>query len=256
MIAVVDENRLQDFYTACAIERVFGSKARAAWQMGGNAGEPRFWVGYAENTPSAAVYRSGEVLIISSDNRLDPRELAALAKETGVTEIDTNFDQSSALQKLLGGRIESSFYMAYGGGRHEPDFGGIRAQADLRAVFSVLQQSHEYYRAHLTFEPWAAELSRKLELGLMELVQLDVDGMPVGTGSIVSEDDKVGAIAAVAVIPAFRGQGLGSKISKYLVNRILDKGKQPVLISGYDEVAALYRKIGFDETGRWGELYL
>jgi len=28
------------------------------------------------------------------------------------------------------------------------------------------------------------------------------------------------------------------------------------LISGYDEVAELYKQIGFVSSGRWGELYL
>lgn len=257
MIVAVDQNRLADFYTACAVERVFGSKARTAWQAyGGNTPEARFWLGYADDTPSTALYLSGGVLVVASDNRTDPQELAQLVQENGVTEIDTNFDQSEALQKLLGGRIDSSFYMAHNLERQEADFSGIRTQADLHDVFSVLQQSHEYYRMHLTFAPWAAELSRKLDRGLMELVQLEIDGKPVGSGSIVSWDDQAGAIAAVAVIPEYRGQKLGTTISKYLVNRILEQGKQPVLISGYDEVAHLYRQIGFYETGRWGELYL
>lgn len=65
-----------------------------------------------------------------------------------------------------------------------------------------------------------------------------------------------GAIAAVAVVPDGQGKGYGSAISARLTNAILKQGKKPVLISGYDEVAALYRGLGYRETGRWGELYL
>ena len=65
-----------------------------------------------------------------------------------------------------------------------------------------------------------------------------------------------GAIAAVAVVPEYRHRGLGSRISRFLVKRILEKGKTPRLISGYDEVAELYRQVGFETCGRWGELYL
>ena len=90
----------------------------------------------------------------------------------------------------------------------------------------------------------------------MELYQLTVDGQVVGTGSIVSEDDETGAIAAVAVVPEYRHRGLGSRISRFLVQRIREKGKTPRLISGYDEVAQLYRQVGFETCGRWGELYL
>ena len=60
----------------------------------------------------------------------------------------------------------------------------------------------------------------------------------------------------MAVIPEFRHKGLGTRISRFLVKRILEKGKTPRLISGYDEVAELYRQVGFETYGRWGELYL
>ena len=85
---------------------------------------------------------------------------------------------------------------------------------------------------------------------------LTVDGKVVGTGSIISQDETCGAIAAVAVIPEYRHRGLGSRISRFLVQRILELGKTPRLISGYDAVAELYMQIGFAPCGRWGELYL
>ena len=47
-----------------------------------------------------------------------------------------------------------------------------------------------------------------------------------------------------------------SRISRFLVQRIQEKGKTPRLISGYDEVAELYKQVGFETCGRWGELYL
>ena len=90
----------------------------------------------------------------------------------------------------------------------------------------------------------------------MELYQLEAGGEVVGTGCIGSEDDECGVLAAVAVVPEFRHRGLGSRISRFLVKRILEKGKTPRLISGYDEVAELYRQVGFVPCGRWGELYL
>ena len=123
-------------------------------------------------------------------------------------------------------------------------------------MFGVLQRSHAYYRTHLTFETWSDDLRQKRDRGLMELYQLEVDGEVVGTGCIVSEDDECSVIAAVAVVPEYRHRGLGSRISRFLVKRILEKGKTPRLISGYDEVAELYRQVGFETCGRWGELYL
>ena len=133
-----------------------------------------------------------------------------------------------------------------------PDIG----PGSLEASFAVLQRSHEYYRTHLRFDAWSADLRQKLDRGLMELYQLEAGGEVVGTGCIGSEDDECGVLAAVAVVPEFRHRGLGSRISRFLVKRILEKGKTPQLISGYDEVAELYRQVGFVPCGRWGELYL
>ena len=169
--------------------------------------------------------------------------------------MDTNWDQCAALQSLLGGTTDSSYYMVYRGGPVEEAFPDI-APGDPLAVFSVLQRSHEYYRTHLRFEPWAEDLGRRLNTGLAEVYQLELDGEVVATGSIASQDEECGVIAAVAVVPEYRLRGLGSRVSRFLVKRILELGKTPRLISGYDEVAELYRQVGFDACGRWGELYL
>ena len=63
-------------------------------------------------------------------------------------------------------------------------------------------------------------------------------------------------IGAVAVVPEHRHKGLGAYITRFLVQRIQSMGKTPRLVSGYDEVAELYRQFGFAPCGRWGELYL
>lgn len=258
MICAVSAENRAAFETACRYERVFGSKCLAALRAYGAGGPAAFYVDLDEaGAPASALAVLDDVLVMSSNNRTAPAELAAFLRQNpNIGEVDSNFDQCAAVQALLGGELESSYYMRYLGGPIPGDFSGMTGEYDLHQIFSVLQQSHEYYRAHLQLERWAADLTRKLSRGLMELYQLNADGCAVGTGSIVSEDDACGVIAAVAVVPAYRGRGLGTRISRFLVNRILEKGKTPLLISGYDAVAELYRKVGFCETGRWGELYL
>ena len=102
----------------------------------------------------------------------------------------------------------------------------------------------------------AASAFSGLSRGLSELYQLEVDGAVIGTGSVASTDDECGVIGAVAVVPEHRHKGWGSYITRFLVQRIQATGKTPRLVSGYDEVAELYRQIGFAPCGRWGELYL
>lgn len=244
------------FTAGCAREHVFGSKALTALRAYG-LGDPcaRFFVCMKGHEPAASLYLSGGVLVISSDDRADPAPIADLVRRENVTEVDTNWQQCQALQVMLGGTTESSYYMVYRGPAFDEDFPDIQP-GELPAVFSILQQSHAYYRTHLHFESWAADLSQRLDRGLTEVYQLMLDGRPIGTGCIASEDDECGVIAAVAVLPEYRHRGLGARISRFLTRRIREKGKTPRLIAGYDAVAELYRQIGFAPCGRWGELYL
>ena len=256
MLQKLTQKELPAFTHACAYERVFGSKALTALRAYGLKSETkRFYLCAEPGEPAAALYLSDGVLVISSNDQADVGEIAALIRREQVGEIDTNWPQCAALKAILGGVTESSYYMVYAGGPQEHTDPDIRPGV-LPEMFRVLQQSHEYYRTHLKYEIWAADLERKLSRGLTELYQMEQDGKVVGTGSIASEDDECGVVAAVAVIPEYRHRGLGSRISRFLVGRIQEKGKTPRLISGYDEVAELYRQIGFVPCGRWGELYL
>lgn len=256
MLIPVTAADIPDFQIACAYEHVFGSRALTALRAHGlGSADAHFFLCRKGREPAAALYLADGVLTISSDERADPAPIAELAQRRGVQEIDTNWTQCQALQHLLGGRTESSYYMVYRGAPQEADCPDI-VPGDKRAVFSVLQRSHEYYRSHLTFDTWAADLDRRLSRGLAAVYQLNVDGEAVGTGSIVSWDDECGVIGAVAVVPEYRHRGLGSTISRFLVRQIQKAGKTPRLIAGYDEVAELYRQIGFVLCGRWGELYI
>lgn len=255
LIRVNDPALVPELIRACTHERVFGSRIltalRARSLQDGNA---QFYLAEAENGYAALGLLDG-VLVISAPVNTPEGPIAELVREKRVGEIDCSEELCLRLQKLLGGVTEHSYYMVYEGTGEKNDCPGI-APGKLEDVFCVLRQSHQYYRDHLDFDVWSCDLNNRLCRGLSELYQLEMDGKVVGTGSIASEDDECGVIAAVAVIPEYRHKGLGSIISRFLVQRILEKGKTPRLISGYDEVAELYRQIGFVPCGRWGELYL
>lgn len=244
-----------DFTLACSYEHVFGSRALTALRAYGlGDANARFFLCRKGREPAAALYLANGVLSISSDERADPLPIAELAKRENVREIDTNWPQCAALQKLLGGATESSYYMVYRGLPLEQSTEGF-VRGDFQTVFDILQRSHEYYQTHLSFATWSADLQRKIACGLAELYQLELDGEAVGTGCIISEDDECGVLGAIAVVPEHRHKGLGGRISRFLVQRIQQKGKTPRLIAGYDQVAELYCEIGFAPCGRWGELY-
>lgn len=256
MLTLLTGEKIPAFTTACTYEHVFGSKALTAMRAYGlcNA-DVGFFLQTLNDEPVAAIYLHRGVMVISARQDSNADEIAELVRREKVIEIDTNLEQCRQLQKILGGQVESSYFMVHQGAAAQESFDDIE-QGELQKVFSVLQQSHEYYRTHLKFEPWSQDLQHKIELGLSELYQLRFEDEVIGTGCIISGDEECGVIAAVAVIPQYRNRGFGSHISRFLVQRIRGISKTPRLISGYDEVAELYRKIGFTPCGRWGELYL
>ena len=219
MLHELTDARISDFQTACAYERVFGSRALTLLRTYGLEDSPaRFYLCERDGCPTAALSLLDGVLTVSANEQAAPEPIAELARSLGVREVDTNWKQCEALQKILGGTTDSSYYMVYQGG--VPDSGPPDlSPGELHAVFDVLQRSHEYYRTHLRFDSWAEDLKRRCALGLTELYQLEQDGKVIGTGCIISEDDECGVIGAVAVVPEYR-QGYGLQISRFFLSGV------------------------------------
>ncbi len=255
MITKVDSSNINLFRSLCTAEHVFGSRAvTALMAYGTDHHVHKFFIAEAEGK-KCALHLNGSVLTVIKDGEFGFEDIVDFTKQHEIHEIDSDWDLCEKLHGILGGFTESSYYMEYTGDVNGGDFADIKP-ACLRDVYSVLQQSHEYYRTHLKYEPWANHLEYCINSGLTKVYQLEKDGKPIGTGSIISSDDTHAAIAAVAVIPKYRLKGIGSYITKFLTDEIIKDGKKPCLISGYDEVAELYKKIGFVTVGRWGELYI
>ena len=256
MLTALTAADVPDFTAACAYEPVFGSRILTAWRAYGlHDADTQFYLCRAGRKATAALCLAGGVLSISADADVDPTPIAALARRAPVREIDCDRALCDALQTRLGGTMDSSYYMVYHGAPVEETTADFGVGA-LPVVFDILQRSHEYYRTHLDYPRWSADWQRRLSAGLSEVYLLVDAGEPVGTGAILSEDERCGVLGAVAVVPEHRHRGLGSRITRLLMQRIGQKGKIPRLIAGYDEVAELYRKLGFVPYGRWGELYL
>ena len=256
MLTALTAADVPDFTAACAYEPVFGSHILTAWRAYGlHDADTQFYLCRAGRETAAALCLTGGVLRISAAAGIDPAPIAGLIRRADVREIDADRALCRALQARLGGRMDSSYFMVYRGAPVEEAAAGFSAGA-LPVVFDLLQRSHEYYRTHLDYPRWSADWQRRLSCGLSEVYLLTEAGEAVGTGAVLSEDENCGVLGAVAVLPAHRHRGLGSRITRLLVQRIGQKGKTPRLIAGYDEVTALYRKLGFVPCGRWGELYL
>lgn len=256
MVCQLTAAGVADFTAACANERIFGSRILTALRTYGlEDARNRVYLYSRRGAAEAALLLADGVLSVSAADGIDPAPIADLVRMERVREVDADRALCLALQRMLGGELDSSYFMVYQGQEISGTFPRI-VPGRLETVFDILLYSHPYYREHLRFEPWAADLTSRLERGFSELYQLEWEGQAVGTGCIASEDAECGVVGGVAVVPEFRHRGLGREISRFLSQRILQKGKTPRLMAGYDEVAALYRQVGFAPCGRWGELYL
>ncbi len=242
----VDVARPEPFLVACAAEHVRGARIVSALRVLG----PERGVFYLHD--GIAMYLEDGILLTAAPPEA---ELAPELLPPGLREIHGPEHLCRELHAHLGGQMDSSCFMKYSGEAlraEDPDI----VPADPDTVFSILQGSHPYYREHLRYEPWHRMLTDQIRAGQTDVWQLRVGDAWVGTGALSFRDDECCVLGEIAVLPPYRGRGLGSRITRYLTAKSLALGKTPRLMAGYDEVAEMYRALGFVPTGRWGELFL
>ncbi len=184
MICPLRSDQQKLFSKVCSFEHVFGSRALASLQLYGLTDTRHsFYLSLdAAGRPDAALPLNGDVLTIVTIGGPPIEELAAFVKQKGAVEIDSTLEQDTRLQKILGGEIESSFFMEYPFSEPPavPD-GEIALTQDAKALYQVLCRSHEYYRDHLEYEPWAADLEKRWQAGAAQTILLTENGCPVAT---------------------------------------------------------------------------
>lgn len=72
------------------------------------------------------------------------------------------------------------------------------------------------------------------------------DGTVVGTGRLLPD----GHIGRMAVLPAWRGTGVGAAILEALLERARARGMRRVVLNAQTQAAAFYRRFGFAPTAR------
>ncbi len=66
-----------------------------------------------------------------------------------------------------------------------------------------------------------------------------------GTGRLSARADHIGHIARVAVLPAFRGQGLGRRLVEALERLAVREGMSGVYLEAHEARIPFYRKLGY-----------
>lgn len=99
---------------------MFGSRALTPLRAYGlGDARARFYLCEKEGHPTAALSLFDGMLTVSAEEGADPESIAALAQSAGVAEIDTNWDQCRALQRMPGGVMDGSYDMVHQGGTQD-----------------------------------------------------------------------------------------------------------------------------------------
>ncbi len=80
-------------------------------------------------------------------------------------------------------------------------------------------------------------------------VVLRVGGGVVGTGRLLTPSPGVGQLSRIAVLPAWRGRGLGRRLVRELLGMAAEAGLHRVILHAHAPAFRLYASEGFIATG-------
>ena len=78
----------------------------------------------------------------------------------------------------------------------------------------------------------------------------------VSAGLLSPDGEAAGLIGGVYTMPTVRGRGYAAAVVSYLSLYLQQRGKLPVLFYENPVAGRVYRRLGFEEVGRWAVLYL
>ena len=71
------------------------------------------------------------------------------------------------------------------------------------------------------------------------------DGTPAATGRLTRASDREGVLARIAVLPAYRGQGLGKRVVQHLEVLARREGLTTVSLKPHQYLEDFYQKMGY-----------
>ncbi|KWX70097.1 GNAT family N-acetyltransferase [Paenibacillus jilunlii] len=124
---------------------------------------------------------------------------------------------------------------------------------DVDAICLLTDQIEEFDNNP---EDSRSSLRKTLETGTGRTYFMEQDGKVIATASTAAESSMSAMVVAVATHPAFRGQGLASRLVARLSADMLHEGRTPCLFYNDPQAALIYRKLGYQDIGFWTMLYV
>ena len=85
----------------------------------------------------------------------------------------------------------------------------------------------------------------ELDEACVHVLALDSDGVPIGTGRLLPD----GHVGRMAVLPVWRGQGVGGALLSELTRIARERGFTEVILNAQVQAIAFYARHGFSAEG-------
>jgi predicted GNAT family acetyltransferase len=126
------------------------------------------------------------------------------------------------------------------------------SEADAMEIAEAYGQIHEFAGLY------ASDLNQRYEMIVNRInskegkhLFIRVDGKIVSHANSAAETSVNGMLGGIMTLPEFRNRGLASKIISALCKDLAHRGKSACLFHDNPEAASVFRRLGFQETGKW-----
>ena len=126
---------------------------------------------------------------------------------------------------------------------------------DLHQVYSVLQACHSKAFQVPEFEPFYLDMSHRIRHKGATAVGYKTEDKLIACAMTVAETEYAAIIGAVAVLPEYQRQGIGTSVVKSLLHGCMEKHQKHIYVyCNSEQNVQFYRTMGFTYSGVWAEL--
>ena len=250
MIVLAQELRLLE--EACALFPASGTQIYGCFARYGN-GYPfsTTWLCQNEDgTVWGALGRYNSVLRLSC-GALTDEQAEELEHFFGMTGCDTLELPLDAAKRFSAEPAKTGAVMEYRGSIPEIT-GQVETAPKPDDVFIILKESDPEFARVARFDEWLCDASHLCNHGAGWFYTIGKEA----SAGVTALSPKYGLIGAVATIPACRGRGYASLLTRCCVRSLLLSGRTPILMAADARAQSLYRHLGFIMTAHWAVIKL
>lgn len=207
------------------------------------------WLQWGGGVPTAALARLDGDWTLAAPRHFDGEEALSLMRAAGGTSVTARSDVMDA----LGLTVQERFCeMQFSPERFVPPsrLDGLDWTPSPRTLYEVLSDCEGAGVRLPEFEPWYLDISHRMRHGAARAVLLKREGHAVACAMTVAETQEEAVLGGVAVLPAFRGQELGTRTAGALLKRLAAEGYAVRLMRETDYHERFYRELGFEEDAK------